>query len=351
MKYLRLSILVLLVCAFAACGKKGGDGTGTPNNPPTELKLTSTVSTDASGNVSLTATAKNAVSYEFDFGNGLFQTSTTGTVTYKYLAAGTYTIKVTAKSSTGQTSVTSIQVSVSLTASTGGTGSGATWAEEFNTDGAPDPALWGYDLGNNNGWGNNELEYYTNRTDNAVVSGGTLKINLKKEAYMGSAYTSARILTLNKFSFKYGKLEIRAKLPAGAGTWPAIWAMGDDIATNPWPGCGEIDIMEHVGNSLNKIYGTVHYPGHSGGNAVGGNTMITGATTDFHRYALDWSATAVKFMVDDVVYFTVPNDSTLPFNHKFFIILNVAMGGNFGGAVDPAFNNATMEVDYIRLYQ
>lgn len=351
MKFLKVVILILLVSSLAACSKKSS-GTGTPNNPPTGLDMTSNVSTDASGNVTFNATATNAVSYEFDFGNGVFQTSTSGSVTYKYPAAGTYTVKVTAKSSTGQTAAKSIQVTVSLTADTGGgTGAGATWAEEFNTDGAPNSAIWGYDLGNNNGWGNNELEYYTNRSDNVIISGGTLKIKLKKEDYMGSAYTSARILTLNKFSFKYGKIEIRAKMPAGSGTWPAIWAMGDDISTNPWPGCGEIDIVEHLGRDLNKIYGTVHYPGHSGGNSVGGTTVITGATTDFHRYAIDWSATAIKFMVDDVVYFTVPNDNSLPFNHKFFIILNVAMGGNFGGAVDPAFNNAQMEVDYIRLYQ
>jgi beta-glucanase (GH16 family) len=348
MKFIKIFSVILLAMVIAACGKKSSGGNATPNNPPTGLALASTVSADASGNVTFVATATNAVSYEFDFGNGLFQTSTSGSVTYKYPAAGTYTVQVTAKSSSGQTAIKSIQVTVSLTTIPGGTG--ATWAEEFNTDGAPNPALWGYDLGGG-GWGNNELEYYTNRSDNVIVSGGTLKIKLKKEDYMGSTYTSARILTLNKFSFKYGKIEIRAKMPAGSGTWPAIWTMGDDIATNPWPGCGEIDIVEHLGRDLNKIYGTVHYPGHSGGNSVGGTTVIANATTEFHRYALDWSATAIKFMVDDVVYFTVANDSSLPFNHKFFIILNVAMGGNFGGAVDPAFSNGQMEVDYIRLYQ
>ncbi len=351
MKLLKASFFILLVAVFAACGKKSS-GNATPTNPPTGLDMTSKISADASGNVTFTATATNVVSYEFDFGNGIYQTSTSGSVTYKYPTEGTYTVKVTAKSSTGQTATKTIQVNVTLT-TTGGTGDGsdATWHEEFNTDGKPNPALWGYDLGNNGGWGNSELEYYTDRTDNVEVSGGTLKIKLKKENYMGSAYTSARILTLNKFSFKYGKIEIRAKMPSGSGTWPAIWAMGDDIATNPWPGCGEIDIVEHLGRDLNKIYGTVHYPGHSGGNSLGGTTLISNATTEFHRYGLDWSATAIKFMVDDVVYFTVPNDNSIPFNHKFFIIMNVAMGGNFGGAVDPAFSNGQMEVDYIRLYQ
>jgi beta-glucanase (GH16 family) len=227
---------------------------------------------------------------------------------------------------------------------------GLFWSEEFNTDGPPDPAKWGYDLGAG-GWGNAELEYYTDRPANAIVQNGVLKINAVKENYNGSAYTSARLLSKNKFAFTYGKVEVRAKLPAGVGTWPAIWMLGSDISSAGWPNCGEIDIMEHRGSELNKIFGTLHYPGRSGGNADGGTKVISNATTEFHTYSIDWSATAIKIYVDDQLYHTVANSASIPFNHDFFFILNIAMGGGFGGTVDPAFTNATMEIDYIRVYK
>jgi beta-glucanase (GH16 family) len=194
------------------------------------------------------------------------------------------------------------------------------------------------------------VQYYTNRSDNSIVENGVLKIVLKKESYQGSAYTSARLLTKGKFSFKYGKIEVRAKLPAGGGTWPAIWMLGDNISSVSWPACGEIDIMEHVGNQLNKIFGTLHYTGHSGGSAVGGTVMISNVTTEFHIYKTEWSPSTIRFFVDDVPFFTFGNNSTLPFNQKFFIILNVAMGGNFGGVVDPAFTSGTMEIDYVKVF-
>ena len=122
-----------------------------------------------------------------------------------------------------------------------------------------------------------ELQNYTNRTDNSIVSNGTLKIIAKAESYNGSPYTSARLLTKDKFSFKYGKVEARAKLPEGVGTWAAIWMLGDNISTAGWPACGEIDIMEHLGRQLNKIYGTLHHPGHSGGNGDGSTVTIANA--------------------------------------------------------------------------
>lgn len=223
------------------------------------------------------------------------------------------------------------------------------WADEFNTDGAPDSSKWSYETGAG-GWGNNELQYYTNRPENVIVQNGVLKINLIKELYNGSNYTSARIVTKNKYSFQYGRIDIRAKLPAGGGTWPALWMLGSDINTNPWPACGEIDIMEHVGNNLNRIYGTLHHPGHSGGNADGGNVLINNATTEFHVYSCDWSASSIKFYVDNVLFYTFSNNNSLPFNKPFFFIFNCAMGGNFGGAVDPNFTSATLEVDYVHVY-
>lgn len=223
------------------------------------------------------------------------------------------------------------------------------WSDEFNNDGAPDSAKWGYDLGTGtNGWGNNEVQTYTSSSDNVIVSNGTLKITAKK---VGSAYTSARLKTEGKFDFTYGKVEVRAKLPVGGGTWPAIWMLGADYATNTWPACGEIDIMEHKGNEPNKIYGTLHYPGNSGGNANGNTTTITNASTEFHVYKTVWSPASVQIFVDDVLFHTVPNTSALPFNKDFFMILNVAMGGTFGGTIDPAFTQSSMEVDYVRVYQ
>jgi beta-glucanase (GH16 family) len=332
-------ILAILLGLFS-CSKKSEPA---PQNPaPSNLVVNANVSTDNSGNVSFTATATNAVSYEYDFGNGIFQTAPTGIVTYQYPNGGTYTVNVTAKGSGGQTISKSLQVTVA-------TALGLVWSDEFNTNGAPDPAKWGYDLGGG-GYGNNELEYYTNRPENVIVENGVLKIKAIKENYNGSAYTSARLLSKGKFEFKYGKVEVSAKLPAGVGTWPAIWMLGANANTVGWPDCGEIDIMEHRGNELNKIFGTFHYPGHSGGNADGGTKMISNATTAFHKYSLDWSASVIRIYVDDQLVHSLANSASVPFNHDFFFILNVAMGGTFGGTIDPNFSNATMEVDYIRVY-
>jgi hypothetical protein len=332
--------LLCLLTTWMACAKS--HNTGQTGTAPANLMVNAVVPADSSGNVNFTATATNAVSYDFDFGNGVALAVSTGITTCRYIASGSYTVSVTAKSAGGQTLTKQLMVTVIVKEV-------LLWAEEFDTPGAPSATKWNYDTGGG-GWGNNELENYTTRTDNAIISNGTLKIIAKKEDYGGSAYTSARLLTKDKFSFKYGRLEVRAKLPADKGTWPAVWMLGNNLSTIPWPDCGEIDIMEHVANQLNKIFGTIHYPGHSGANGVGGNTMVPTATSDFHRYGLRWTSTEIKFSVDDTVYFTTSNNGSMPFNQNFFIIVNMAIGGNFGGAVDPAFNNAQMEVDYIRVY-
>lgn len=340
---MRSVLTCLLSFWLMGCSKGGDSGTGTTDVGPSNLTVTPTVSTDNSGNVSFKATATNAVSYEYDFGNGQYQTSNTGSVTYKYTASGTYTVTVKAKSSTGKTISASTNVTITVALS-------LIWSDEFNTAGAPDPSKWGYDIGAG-GWGNSELQYYTNRVDNVLVSNGTLKIIAKKEAYSGSNYTSARLLSKGKFSFQYGKVEVSAKLPAGAGSWPAIWMLGDNFATAGWPTCGEIDIMEQKGSDMNRIYSTLHYLGHSGSGGIGSSFLINNVTTEFHKYGLIWSSTSLQFLVDDVVYYTFLNSSSLPFNQNFFMILNLAMGGNFGGTVDPAFSSALMEVDYVRVYQ
>ena len=340
---MRFIVSILLSVSCLASCSKGGDGTSVAEAMPTDLTVTSTVATDNSGNVNFVATAKNATSYEFDFGNGQYQNSSTGTLTYKYTASGTYTVVIKAKNASGKYISNTSQVVVSVALS-------LLWSDEFNSPGAPDPAKWGYDLGAG-GWGNNESQYYTNRTDNVLVSNGTLKIIAKKEVYSGSNYTSTRLLSKGKFSFKYGKVEVSAKLPGGVGTWPAIWMLGDNIATVGWPACGEIDIMEQKGSDMNRIFNTVHYTGFSGGGAVGTSFLINNVTTQFHKYGIIWSSSSVQFLVDDVVTYTFSNAANLPFNQNFFLLLNMAMGGTFGGSIDPNFNNAVMEVDYVRVYQ
>ncbi len=221
--------------------------------------------------------------------------------------------------------------------------------DNFDVNGAPNPANWTYDLGGGvNGWGNGEVQTYTNSADNVIVENGFLKITAKQ---VGSGYTSSRIKTENLFEFTYGRVEVRAKLPTGGGTWPAIWMLGQDYATNTWPGCGEIDIMEHVGNDQNTIHSTLHYPGNSGGNGVSNSTTVPTASTEFHNYTVEWTPEFIKFLVDDTVYHTFPNTPNLPFNNDFFLILNVAMGGNFGGEIDSSFVESTLEIDYVKIYQ
>ncbi len=337
-------LIVLLITVFISCSKAQSP---TPEDvAPSELTIKATPSTDNSGNVSFEAKATNAVDYEFDFGNGVYKSVATGIITYKYTKSGTYTVKVIAKSAGGKLASLTTKVTVEVG------GLALVWSDEFNTAGSPDPSKWGYDIGTGSGgWGNQEAQYYTSRTDNVVVSNGTLKITAKAENFSGSNYTSARMLTKGKFSFQYGKVEVRAKLPEGGGTWPAIWALGEDINTVGWPACGEIDIMEHLGNSLNKIYFTLHYPGHSGGNATGSHAMIPNVTNEFKVYSIEWTAQSIVFFVDGVKYYTFPNNSSVPYNKKFFLIMNIAMGGTFGGAIDPAFKSGTMEIDYVRVYQ
>jgi beta-glucanase (GH16 family) len=379
------------------------------------------------------------------------------------------------------------------------------WSDEFDVDGAPNPANWTYDLGAG-GWGNNEVQTYTDDPENVVVEGGMLKITAKSEGgeavvhyfdditlvatggatstvddfegtaptftgfggastqvvtnpdasgentsamvgestkplgaetFAGSffdvsapldlttyssismktwsptvgavvklklensantnenyevdmnttvseswetltfdfsmapaynfdrivvffdfgvspvgAFTSARIKSENLYEFTYGRVEIRAKLPSGGGTWPALWALGANFDTVGWPDCGEIDIMEHVGNSPNITSSALHYPGNFGGTAVTGSIPIATATTEFHNYTVEWTPDSIKFVVDDeFIHTSFVNSSGTPFNADFFFIMNIAMGGTLGGAIDSAFTQDTMEVDYIRVYQ
>ena len=221
------------------------------------------------------------------------------------------------------------------------------WEDDFNTDGAPNAANWTYDLGAG-GWGNGELQTYTNNAENVIVEGGLLKIIAKAN---GGGYTSARLKSEGLQEFTYGRYEIRAKLPASEGTCPAIWMLGSNFSQVSWPAAGEIDIMEQTGSDKNQVLSTLHYPGNFGGGGPSEKTTVTTSTTEFHNYTVEWSATKIQFAVDDVVFHTFTNDSTLPFNADFFLILNVAMGGTLGGTVDPAFTEDMMEIDYVKVFQ
>ena len=231
-------------------------------------------------------------------------------------------------------------------------------SDEFNVDGAPNPALWSYNLGTgSNGWGNNELQYYTDRPQNIKIEDGMLKITAIKESFLGSAYTSARILSKGKYEKKYGRMEARIKLPIGKGLWPAFWMLGANSDTEIWPQCGEIDIMEYLGSSPTKVLGTVHGPGYSGGQSISKEYILTNDRfdNDFHVFGIEWDENYINFYVDDVLYNQItPEDvpGEWVFNQPFYFILNMAVGGNLPGSPNSETRfPQTMMVDYVRVYQ
>jgi beta-glucanase (GH16 family) len=247
-----------------------------------------------------------------------------------------------------------------------------TWSDEFDgADGsAVDPTKWVHDVGGT-GWGNQELEYYTDGTQNAVVTGGNLVITATtagassyKCSYPSSGacqYTSARLLTQNRFTQQYGRIEARIQIPEGQGLWPAFWMLGADIATNGWPNCGEIDIMENIGKEPSINHGSLHMPaaGTSNDDDLTGSYALPGNAKlgdDFHTYAVEWSAAAIKFYVDGNLYETqkpsAATGRTWEFDHPFFILLNVAVGGQWPGAPDLTTSfPQTMKVDWVRVYE
>ncbi|HLX91076.1 MAG TPA: glycoside hydrolase family 16 protein [Puia sp.] len=232
------------------------------------------------------------------------------------------------------------------------------WNDEFNYNGLPDSTKWNYDVGGD-GWGNNELECYTsNRIENAVVENGNLVIQLVKERWQNSNYTSARLVTKGKGDWQYGRIEVRARLPKGLGTWPAIWMLG---STTPmkWPDDGEIDIMEHVGFDPGFIHGSIHCKKynhiiHTQKTAI---LQVPDCMNDFHVYALEWNADSLSIWVDQKKYFSFTNEHTgydaWPFNQRMHLLLNIAYGGNWGGAhgLDDSILPQKMLVDYVRVYQ
>lgn len=222
------------------------------------------------------------------------------------------------------------------------------WSDEFNGD-SVDTKVWSYNIGGE-GWGNNEQEYYTDR--NATVEDGNLVITAKPETVGANGYTSARMTTQGKRDFTYGKIEARIKIPTGMGVWPAFWMLGSNVSQIGWPDCGEIDIMEHI-NTDSIFYGTLHWG--NGGKVSSGNN-IKGGPEDFHTYAIEWDADSISWFFDDKKYHEVTIKDNLlgteEFHKPFFILLNVAIGGDWPGqTVDQAKLPARMLVDYVRVYQ
>ncbi len=362
MKYLKNKILIsiglfsmMLVCIvlISSCSRDAGGGEDSPNsgilgNLTINVEKTGANSTnpngDGSGVVKFTIKADNATKYAIMVEGKSFE-STDGTFSYTFKTAGTNTYPILAAAYQGTKNISKTE-NVTVYVETD-----LLWSDEFDYSGTPDSRYWTAEIGNNNGWGNNEVQYYTNRAENAYVSNGTLKIVMKKEAYEGFEYTSARLITKNKVKFKYGKVEFRAKLPQGGGTWPALWLLGNNIDTVPWPACGEIDVMEHVGNNPGTIIHALHAPAHYAGNGWVRTTTVSNVSSEFHTYTVEWTPSIIKLYVDNLPAHEYANNSGTPFNNDFFLIMNIAVGGTLGGNISPDLSQAVMEVDYVRVYQ
>ena len=334
---------------------------------PSGLDFT-TVNT--SGNVTVTAQASNANFYTvifYDVSDTVFIETSSGTASYTYETSGTYT--VTVRANTTQTEYIELTKTLSIDVDEIISGAPTTgyssplsypgytlvWSEEFNGTTLSDD--WTFDIGTgNSGWGNNELQYYTD--ENFTLNNGILEITAKAETFNAQEYTSTRLKTQGLKSWEYGRIDVRAALPFGKGIWPAIWMLGDNITSVGWPSCGEIDIMELIGGEgLNDrtVHGTAHW--NQDGHALYGDSfsLPSGKFADeFHVFSIIWDANSIKWYVDDILYNqldTTPAEMS-EFQNNFFLILNVAVGGNWPGSPDAStIFPQSMYVDYIRVFQ
>lgn len=336
---------------------------------PSGLSVDAIVSTDGSGKVSITATANKANFYTIFFGEETedFGVRTAnGKSTHTYSATGEFTIHVQAHVTqsdfiTEEKSITvsiGTQINIPTTGATSPltyAGKTLVWQDEFsgislNTN------FWKHELGTNNGWGNNELQFY--RQENTEVRDGYLVITAKKEAFQGSQYTSSRIITSGLKSFKYGRIDIRAALPKGQGIWPALWMLGSNFQTVGWPDCGEIDIMEMVGGQgrENTVHGTVHWDNNGSYASYGDSkTLSSGILGDeFHVYSIAWTNTSIIWYLDNVQYniIDITPGGLSEFQQEFFFLFNVAVGGNWPGNPDgTTIFPQNLIVDYVRVFQ
>ena len=265
--------------------------------------------------------------------------------------------------------VTNIDSSEELTAYSGYQ---IVWNDEFNYEGAPSDEKWHlqYIPIDQGGWANNEKQHYTKRRENSFVSDGTLKIVAKRELYayegVNKSYTSARLNS--KFDIRYGRIDVRAKLPSSKGTWPAIWTLGTNIGeignyygtsqgNVGWPECGEIDIMEQDGTNKQLLYGTFHWADNGGQQASYGlikdtsSLNISDLNSEFHLYSLIWTSSSIKVYVDNLLISELDNTASVPFDNPHYLLLNVAMGGTLGGVIPGTFEEDNMEIDFVRIYQ
>lgn len=343
------------------------------------------------GFISIKASSNKAVLYRFSFGNSEVIENTEGSIEYQYSNNGTYTIGIWSFYDENLNSFNYQTLDVTITNALGDeikqideslidtteettlyTGYQLVWNDEFNYEGPPADEKWHHQyipiFGG--GWANNEKQHYTARIDNSYVSEGTLKITAKKEnyTYEGSLknFTSARLNS--KFSLLYGRIDVRAKLPASKGTWPAIWTLGTNSGERGnyfgtvdgnvgWPECGEIDIMEQNGENKQILYGTFHWADGGGQPASYGLTKdvssldISDVTSEFHLYSLVWNTASIKLLVDNLLIAEIANTASVPFDNPHYLILNIAMGGTLGGTIPGNFEQDSMEIDFVRFYQ
>jgi len=340
----------------------------TPNDGfPKNLVVTKK---ETGNTVILTCTAANTSYFEFIFEDGadpIIIINKTGTASHTYVKPGGYPIEVRAYSDSGNyiskeltiyiiTEIIDIPVQKTEPHSNY-EGMELVWSDEFDGSTLND-AYWTHDTGTgSNGWGNNELQYY--RPQNTTVSGGILTIEARKESFSGSQYTSSRIVTQGKKTFKYGRIDIRAKLPTGQGLWPALWMLGSDFATLGWPRCGEIDIMEMVGDKPDRVFGTLHWLDALSNHASEGNIdnpyILSGATfaDDWHIFSISWNEQHIIWYVDGKEHNRKSITSELSaFKGEFFFIFNVAVGGNLpGNPFTTTEFPQKMMVDYVEVYQ
>ena len=369
-KYLSILVSILSVFLIIACGGSSVEPVSASGDP-SDLSIEINVSDDESGMVSVAAEATNAILYEFDMGlstNGT-GSSVDGRFDFVYESSGVFTVEVKAYGSSGRFIKTEKQLTI-ISGDPSTSGEGYTtpityddwnllWNDEF--DGSIlDQSIWSYQNGDGCpdlcGWGNNELEYY--RPENSKVDKGLLIIEARKEPFQNSQYTSTKMLTQDKKVFTYGRIDVRAKLPTGKGLWPAIWMLGSNITSVSWPECGEIDIMEMVGgNGGEKVtHGTAHWQNLDNQHASNGNskTATKGLDEEFHVFSIIWSETEIEWLIDDISYHTldIRGDEMEAFHKPFYMILNVAVGGNWPGnpTADTVFPTQ-MQVDYVRVFQ
>ncbi len=323
-------------------------------SPANNAVVTSNFTINATATVS-PGTVTNVAFYD---GAALLgnDTSSPFSFTVNGASLGAHALKAVAKDSGGNSATSSV-VNVTVSNTPPLVGWQLVWADEFTQANgtSPDSSKWGYDIGGG-GWGNGELQYYTSRTNNVRIENDQLVIEAKAENFGGSSYTSARLLTQNKWSWTYGRMEARIKVPRTQGIWPAFWMLGTNIPSAGWPTCGEIDIMEHIGREPKKVYGTIHGPGYSGGGSVGGSyTFVPDVADDFRVFAIEWSTNIIRWYVDGIQYFSATPASiggnTWVFNQPQFFLLNVAVGGAWPGNPDgTTILPQKMLVDYVRVY-